>query len=248
MVTKHEQSGLLGVFPQDRMCSFFESAVTLIRDLTALDSVLENFEHDELDGDDVFEYLEGLNLDISSVCVVADCMTSVNAALNRYLSQIGGVLRDVYDEIQKIPDYGLDPTVEMSQSIREKLFTVIGGLTYYLMQEFRLADTFAGLGNSDFPIDEIFYRYVQGTSLDVYGFQREMERSSERYKYKLAFFDEHADLELDFMKAVGPWYALIPEECLTLQVVTDLIDGKYSAEDFVNSVNPDDRFNIEGVG
>lgn len=245
MVNKHDQSGLLGVLSQDQVTQFFSDTVTIIRKLAALDAVWENFETGELDDDDVFEYLEGFRINITQICIMADCMISTNAALNRYLSQTSNILKIVSGNIETIVDYSMEPDLETSKKIRKELSETIGGLVYYLVYEFSLTETFEKSGQKDYPIDEIFYDYIRMYSVDISGFKQEIVHLQEKYKYKLDFFDEHAELEPVFAKAVGPWYNLIPTANLTMQIVMELINGEYSAEEFVNRVNPDERFSVE---
>lgn len=248
MINEHKINALVYKASHEELLSFFNDCIVAITKLDSLYKELKSmydengvFIADEDDQDDLFDSLDSLNLKISDIYTVGTMYTSTVDVYNKYISRTVLTLKMLVENVQSITNKGLLPADGDVQILMDEIFSVIGGLSYYVVNEFAVDKTTATLMenlNADYDIDSVYDAYAKRNGFDtqaLYDFGTQLVKYMTEYKYRFDLFDEYPELEGDFEKVVGPLYNIIPEEVLDYDTVVKIINGEIQPETLVNS-------------
>lgn len=240
MTKKHEVSNLIFAASKDDMGSFFDAAVRTICSLDKLYEVLVAFEDGDFTEDEVYdELVEYEFVDTNVLLTVGRGFVSITDSYNKYLNRTADVYEVLVSNVMQLVGDGRDPDNDDVDILKKEIAYVIGGLSYFLVCDFNIADTLKhyNADASNYEIDEVFDSYVKFNGLAVDDACMLLIEFSDRYKFRLDFFDGYPELEEPFMEITGPDYNLIPEGSLTIDIVKGIIEGKVRIDDFLESLN-----------
>ncbi len=235
MIVKHEQSGLVKVFPSSELSDFFCESVAACRKLKALYTDLEKFEQGELDEDDISDVFDDFRIMTDSILRLGVNYISCVNSLNKYLNQTTRTLEVLLENINKIVEFCQVPDESSLKILKKEIFSVIGGLSYFLINDFSvfnvLKERIAGEPNVE--IDEIFNAYIEKYNADIDEFGQWLLKTMADFRIHLEIFDAYPELERQFEEVVGPDYNLIPEGVLTKEIVLKVIEGEMSISELL---------------
>lgn len=240
MVKKHETDSTIFTVPVERFSEFFASCVNTVSSLIELDELFNDFLDKNIEEDELFDALDDLSLDSDAIYFIAKSFSSINISRNKYLANTAELLKVFEDNVYKIVSVGRDPDKGDVLILQKELKRVVGGLVYFVLQDFEIEDTLEGIASGgEYSIDEVFDGYLKANSLSVEEFAETFNQYYQTYKFKLEVFDEHPELEEAFEKVVGPDYNLIPEGILTVELVEQIINGEIGVDTLIPSDEED---------
>jgi len=243
MIKKHEKSTVVVNVSSEKLNEFFKECVSTIRCLKGLYGSITEFEGGSLGDDELYDILDDLYLKTSNIILVSDCFTSVIDAHNKYLRNTAYVLEKFTGNVRAIVDSGVYPNGQEVKILKEEVYSVVGGLSYFLVFDFAIKGLLDDLksGIKSFSIDEVFAGYVKAHSLNAVQLAMELYKCYEDFKFRLDVFEEYPEYEGDFERVMGPDYNLIPEGVLDIGMVREVISGSVTPAELLQMLNCDDE-------
>jgi hypothetical protein len=199
MVKKHERSNLVAVINDESLLKFFGDTVNVISKLDSLYKKLSAFEDGDLDDSEMYDELDDFQIKVDSINLLAGVFPSTEDTLNKYFKRTNSILIMFQENVYSITDKGIYPTIGEAGILKNEIFDIIGGLSYFLVYDFGIAKTVReALTVGDYDIDEIFDSYLKSTNSKVEDFGNYILRKFDAYKFHLDFFDEYPELEEEF--------------------------------------------------
>lgn len=237
MIKKHESSNVIMRVTNEALYAFFTDAMTVESRLVFVHRVLSSFLNGESDEEDVFDCLDELRLPTNNITTVASCHPSTVLEYSKYLKRTSDVLSLFSQNVAMIVEKGIYPSEGDVQILEKEIVSIIGGLTYFLVSDFGIADTLQQIKNGeDYDIDEIYDSYLKANGLSAEEVGEGLTEDYAKYRLHFDFFDEYPELEGAFETAAGPGYNLIPEGVLNLDIVNKIISGDLTVEDVLEQV------------
>lgn len=243
MIKKHERNSTIVGISNDRFEAFFNEAISAIYMLDPLYKDLCSFQEGLVEDEEIYESLEDLTLKVNDILVIADCFPSVIPANSKYLKKTAYALERFIGNVRIIVDSGMYPSNQEVLIIKDEIFTVIGGLAYFLLNDFGILEMLDNVmeNKNSVDIDEIFASYVKSTGANALEVGCKLSEFHKNYKFRLDLFDEYPEYEQSFEKLMGPDYNLIPDGVLTIEMVKQVIDGDISSASLVEKLTADEE-------
>lgn len=243
MIKKHERNSTIVGISNDRFEAFFNEAISAIYMLDPLYKDLCSFQDGLVEDEEIYESLEDLTLKVNDILVIADCFPSVIPANSKYLKKTAYALERFISNVRIIVDSGMYPSNQEVLILKDEIFTVIGGLAYFLLNDFGILEMLDNVmeNKSSVDIDEIFASYVKSTGANALEVGCKLSEFHKNYKFRLDLFDEYPEYEQSFEKLMGPDYNLIPDGVLTIEMVKQVIDGDISSASLIEMLTADEE-------
>ena len=243
MIKKHERNSTIVGISNDKFDAFFSDAISVIYTLDPLYKDLCNFQEGLVEDEEIYDNLEDLTLKVNNILVIAECFPSVIPANSKYLKKTAYALERLIENVRTIVDSGVYPSNQEVLVLKDEIFTVVGGLAYFLLNDFGIFEMLDGVmeNKGSVDIDEIFASYVKSTGANALELGCKLSEFHKNYKFRLDLFDEYPEYEQSFEKLMGPDYNLIPDGVLTIEMVKQVIDGEISSTELVEKLNADEE-------
>lgn len=241
MIKKHERNSAIVSISNEKFDAFFSEAIATIYALDPLYKDLCSFQEGTVEDEEIYDNLEDLSLKVNNILVISECFPSVIPANSKYLKKTAFALEQLIENVRLIVDSGAYPDNQEVLILKDEIYTVIGGLAYFLLNDFSILEMLDGIAEkqSSVDIDEIFASYVKSTGANALELGCKLSEFHRNYKFRLDLFDEYPEYEQSFEKLMGPDYNLIPDGVLTIEMVRSVIDGEISSVELIEKLNVD---------
>lgn len=227
----HEINTTIGSLTKLTLVQYFMEAMEILECADAQYEVLSKFESGEIDDMDLFDELDLHAIsDWRALLVYTSNASSLYSPVNKYLLEMVDVLKHNKGSFGLVVDLAVPPNQYSLAVLKDSAKNVASGIAYALYYDFDIEEC------GDEVCDDIVFMYCNKSRRTVEEVVSKIKAMREKYPMKLLVFEEHPELEEEFVKVAGPWLSAIPEYRLTLQDVRDILDGKISIESYVASL------------
>ena len=245
IVKEHEANMSVGRLEPEDLLKFLNQSIAITKGLQNFDEELKelidrlstesgttsyNLESiltdDEID--DLLELLEDSEIQ-NHDCInlfYSHCYSTWDS-LNAYLRTTVFTIVEFNKLISKITNSWTCPTMEELKKSHNYARSILTNLLFIVYFEFDM-DSVNNLVDGRYYIDEIYNKYCMQYGLDPEEHTKVISVLKSVYRIKLDIFDEYPELEEPFEAIMGPNYANIDEDKLTIEIVKGVISGEMS--------------------
>lgn len=245
IVKEHEANMSVGRLEPEDLLRFLNQSIAITKGLQNLDEELkewiDNISEEcgitsctmesvltDDETDDLLEILEDAEIqDYDCINLFYSHCYSTWDSLNAYLRTTVFTIIEFNKLINKLTSSWTCPTMEELKKIHNYARSILTNLLFIVYFEFDM-DSVNNLVDGRYYIDEIYNKYCMQYGLDPEEHTKVISELKYVYRIKLDIFDEYPELEESFEAIMGPNYANIDEEKLTIQIVKGVLSGEMS--------------------
>lgn len=246
MIKKHEINTAIGHPALTDLEGYLYEAISVTDQLVELLQSIHEFEG-TLDDDDLLDAIDtAAVIQINGLHIFESCRLSVCSPINKYLSRTLSLMEDLLKLLEKYSISSMTPVDDDGDDglnmFKKMVQQCIGGLAHFICYEFFLFEySDATAEENEKPdIDEVYYNVTSKSGrIDAREKAVELCALAIQFKQRLDIFDEYPEKEIEFDRIMGPFAVELNENALTIELITDVIDGKLTPQELLAITNPD---------
>lgn len=241
-IVKHATSNLIRSLTTQELVAVFDETTTLLNNSVIIDKALADYQDGAIDGDELLDAFEdyGNAFRVEHLNTFSKAYCSSVDELNKYLEKTMTKVVTLEHGIRVVKETYCEPDEEETKALRDTLYAVISGLSFFLYHEFALQMIIDSANAGALELDEIVFSYCGENNKDAEKVASTIAEYVKQYKMSLEIFDEYPEKEIEFEKIMGPYVVGVAEERLTLELVDKVLTGVITPEELCKLTQLDD--------